>query len=75
MGVSQKKECGGAVQPPWLAGESSVERVLDGGGVPLMRERAKEGTILAHIGGLLTFIYWILLNAWAGFLHLLCVVS
>lgn len=23
------------------AGESSVERVLDGGGVPLMRERAK----------------------------------
>lgn len=32
-----------------LAGESSVERVLDGGGVPLMRERAKEGTIRAHI--------------------------
>lgn len=35
------------------AGESSVERVLDGGGVPLMRERAKEGTDLARIGGLL----------------------
>ena len=48
-----KKECGGAAQPPWLAGESSVERVLDGGGVPLMRERAKDGTILARIGGLL----------------------
>lgn len=39
----------GAASP---AGESSVERVLDGGGVPLMRERAKEGTVLARIGGL-----------------------
>lgn len=42
-----------------LAGESLVERVLDGGGVPLMRERAKEGTNSARILRTITLIYWI----------------
>lgn len=54
------------------AGESSVERVLDGGGVPLMRERVKEGTILGRCEGLLHFIPT---NTRAGVIRLLCVVS
>lgn len=48
MWVEPSTECGGScILPPSPAGGSSVERALDGGGVPLMRERAKEGTNLS----------------------------
>lgn len=59
-----------------LAGESSVERVLDGGGVPLMRERAGERRdYFSTHWRIITFIYWTLINTRAGFLRLLCAVS
>ncbi|KAI9525321.1 Myosin-10, partial [Dissostichus eleginoides] len=57
--VCPKKECG-AVRCNLPAGRREFGwRVLDGGGVPLMRERAKEGTNLARIWRTITFIYWI----------------
>lgn len=53
--------------PSSPAGESSVERALDGGRVPLMRERAKEVADLNKPQRRGTFVDWILPTPRLGF--------
>lgn len=55
MWVLPEPELGdsGGVHPSSAARQEFGWEGADGGGVPLMRERAKQETILAQIGGLL----------------------